>query len=113
MRSAATRSTSTTRRRGRRHREAPPTANVYEIPYRVLMPRDVDNVMVAGRAVSATHEALGAIRVMPPCFAMGEAAGVATAVARRAGCSPHAVDIREVQARLMAQGAEIGEPVEG
>jgi hypothetical protein len=91
--------------------EAPPTANVYEIPYRVLTPRDLDNVMVAGRAVSATHEAIGAIRVMPPCFAMGEAAGVASAMAQRAGQMPREVDVAAVQARLKAQGAYIGEPV--
>lgn len=93
--------------------EAPPTANVYEIPYRVLTPRDLDNVMVAGRAVSATHEALGAIRVMPPCFAMGEAAGVASALAQRAGQAPRDVDIAAVQAQLKAQGAYIGAPVAG
>ncbi len=93
--------------------EAPPTANVYEIPYRVLTPRDLDNVMVAGRAVSATHEALGAIRVMPPCFAMGEAAGVATALARSAGTTPRDLDVRRVQAQLQAQGAFIGDPIAG
>jgi hypothetical protein len=91
--------------------ESPPTANVYEIPYRVLTPRDLDNVMVAGRAVSATHEAIGAIRVMPPCFAMGEAAGVASAMAQRAGQAPREVDVAALQARLQAQGACIGDPV--
>ena len=91
--------------------EAPPTANVYEIPYRVMTPIALDNVLVAGRAVSATHEALGAIRVMPPCFAMGEAAGVAGALALRDGISPHDVAVGAVQERLRAQGAYIGEPV--
>ena len=90
--------------------EAPPTANVYEIPYRVLTPIDLENVMVAGRAVSATHEAIAAIRVMPPCFAMGEAAGVATALALSGKRSPHDVDVPDVQARLRAQGAFIGVP---
>ncbi|HEX3349305.1 MAG TPA: FAD-dependent oxidoreductase [Acetobacteraceae bacterium] len=91
--------------------EAPPTANVYEIPYRVLTPIELDNALVAGRAVSATHEAIGAIRVMPPCFAMGEAAGVAGALALRGGRSPHVLDVGRVQARLREQGAFIGEPV--
>ena len=48
------------------------TANSYEIPYRSLVPRDVDQILVAGRSASATHEAMGAIRVMPPAFAMGQ-----------------------------------------
>jgi hypothetical protein len=90
--------------------EAPPTANVYEIPYRVMVPRDLDNVLVAGRAVSATHEALGAIRVMPPCFAMGEAAGTAAGLALQAGHSTRALDVPTLQAKLRSQGAEIGEP---
>ena len=68
---------------------------------------------LAGRAVSATHEALGAIRVMPPCFAMGEAAGVASALAQRAGLAPRDVDVSAVQAQLKAQGACIGDPVAG
>ena len=43
----------------------PPRGHHYEIPYRCLLPLKVDNLLVAGRCVSATHEALGAIRVMP------------------------------------------------
>lgn len=89
--------------------EAPPTANTYEIPYRVLLPRDVDGLLVAGRAVSATHEALGAIRVMPPCFAMGEAAGTAAAMSLVAGTTPRAVDVAKLQARLREDGAYLGE----
>lgn len=90
--------------------EAPPTANVYEIPYRIMLPRDLDNVMVAGRAVSATHEALGAIRVMPPCFAMGEAAGTAAGMALARSTKPRALDVPTLQAQLRTQGACLGEP---
>jgi hypothetical protein len=90
--------------------EAPPSANVYEIPYRVMIPRELDNVLVAGRAVSATHEALGAIRVMPPCFAMGEAAGTAGAMALDQALTPRTLDVSALQARLRAQRAELGEP---
>ena len=90
--------------------EAPPTANVYEIPYRILVPRDVDGMLVAGRAVSATHEALGAIRVMPPCFAMGEAAGTAAALSLETDCSPRAVSVDTLQQRLRSAGAYLGEP---
>ena len=51
------------------------TANIYQIPYRSLLPAKLEGILVAGRCISATHEALGAVRVMPPSFAMGEAAG--------------------------------------
>ncbi|MHA4816191.1 FAD-dependent oxidoreductase [Streptomyces aculeolatus] len=86
----------------------PPTANIYEIPYRSLVPRDLDNLLLSGRCVSATHEALAAIRVMPPSFAMGEAAGAAAALAQRDGVLPRAVDVPALQRLLLAQGAYLG-----
>lgn len=89
--------------------ESPPTANIYEIPYRVMLPRALDGILVAGRAVSATHEALGAIRVMPPCFAMGEAAGIAAAMAVARGEALRDLDIDDLQRRLVAGGAYIGD----
>ena len=88
--------------------EAPPTANIYEIPYRVMVPQKVEGLLVAGRAVSATHEALGAIRVMPPCFAMGEAAGAAAAMSLQADCAPRAVDVPALQEKLRHAGAYLG-----
>lgn len=92
--------------------DSPETANIYEIPYRVMVPRALDGVLVAGRAVSATHEALGAIRVMPPCFAMGEAAGLAAGMAVAGNGEVRDVDVRTLQRRLVAQGAYIGEDVD-
>lgn len=86
----------------------PPTANIYEIPFRTLTPVDLDNVLLSGRCLSATHEALAAVRVMPPCFAMGEAAGVAAAWAARAGANVHDTDISALQQQLLAQGAYLG-----
>ncbi|MGW4799107.1 FAD-dependent oxidoreductase, partial [Nonomuraea sp. NPDC004297] len=88
----------------------PPTANVYEIPFRSLVPAELDGVLVAGRCVSATHEALAAVRVMPPSFAMGEAAGLGAAMAAGAGVAPRRVDVVELQRRLLAQGAYLGGP---
>ncbi|GAA5137658.1 FAD-dependent oxidoreductase [Pseudonocardia adelaidensis] len=85
------------------------TANAYEMPYRSLLPRGLEDVLVAGRCVSATHEALGAIRVMPPAFAMGEAAGTAAALAVAGGTSPRCVPVPELQRRLRRQGAYLGE----
>lgn len=89
--------------------EAPPTANMYEIPYRVMVPKAVDGLLVAGRSVSATHEALGAIRVMPPCFAMGEAAGVAAAMVTATGIAPRAIPIPDLHKALVAAGAYLGD----
>ena len=70
-----------------------------------------DGVLVAGRSLSATHEAQGATRVMPPSFAMGEAAGAAAALAVRAGVGPREVSIPALQKTLVEQGAWLGEAV--
>jgi hypothetical protein len=60
------------------------------------------------RCVSATHEALGAIRVMPSAFAMGEASGTAAALAASSGVDPRSVSIRQLQSRMLEQGAILG-----
>jgi len=65
-------------------------------------------LLVAGRCVSATHEALGAIRVMPPSFAMGEAAGTAAALAIQEGVPPRAVPIGWLRETLESHGAYLG-----
>ena len=80
-------------------------ADVYEIPYRSLVPKGVDDLLVAGRCLSATHEAAGAVRVMPPCFAMGQAAGIAAALSAETRVSPRALDTAKIQSLLKRQGA--------
>jgi len=84
-------------------------ANVYQIPYRSLVPEKLDRLLVAGRCVSASHEALGAIRVMPPAFAMGQAAGTAAALAVAEGVEPRNVPIPWLQDTLTKQGAYLGD----
>lgn len=84
------------------------TADSYEIPFRCLIPKGIDQLLVAGRCVSATHEALGAIRVMPPSFAMGQAAGTAAALAILAGVPARSVAVGEVQRLLIEDGAYLG-----
>lgn len=86
----------------------PPTANIYEIPYGSLVPEASDGLLLSGRCVSATHEALAAIRVMPPSFAMGQAAGTAAAQAVRRNVAPRDVDVPALQHQLIAQGAYLG-----
>ncbi len=77
----------------------------YDIPYRSLVPTNVKNLLVAGRCISATHEAMSAIRVMAPCMAMGEAAGRAAKLAVRQGLQPTTIDVKQLQQELLAKGA--------
>ncbi len=81
----------------------------YQIPYGILVPRGVEDLLVAGRCVSVTHEALGSIRVMPQCTVTGEAAGVAAGRSLQDDASPRDVDVDAVQARLRGQGAILDE----
>jgi len=80
----------------------------YQIPYRSLLPREEEQVLVAGRCISTTHEAMAAIRVMPCCFALGEAAGTAAALSLRNKCLPSQLDPQELQETLKKHGAYIG-----
>jgi FAD dependent oxidoreductase len=81
----------------------------YYTPYRALLPRGVDQLLVAGRHYSATPEAQRMSREIPPCMAMGEAVGVAAAVALESNVLVRNVDVREVQRRLRAAGADPGD----
>ena len=80
----------------------------YGVPYRCLVPLKVENLLVAGRSVSATSEAAGAIRVMPPCMALGQAAGTAAAQAAAAHISPRQIDVQAPRDALRRQGAFLG-----
>lgn len=77
----------------------------YDIPYRSLVPQKIENLLVAGRCISTTHEAMSAIRVMAPCMAMGEAAGRAAAQAVKSGVKPANIDVARLQERLIESGA--------
>ena len=77
----------------------------YTIPYRCMLPARIDGLLVAGRAVSATHQAMASTRVIPISMAQGHAAGVAAALAVRAGVAPRGVDVHDLQARLRRNGA--------
>ena len=77
----------------------------YDIPLRALIPRVAETLLVAGRCLSGSHEALSSYRVMPIAMATGHAAGVCAALAARARVAPRAVPAGEVQAELRRQGA--------
>jgi len=77
----------------------------YGIPYRILTPRGLDNVLVAGRCVSTDRPVQGSLRVMPGCFITGQAAGVAAALAAERGLRSRDIAIPELQQRLRRLGA--------
>lgn len=79
------------------------------IPYRILTPKKLKNVLVAGRCASSDRLANGAIRVMPPCMSMGEAAGMAAAHAARDDADVHAVNTDTLRERLCEEGAFLPE----
>ena len=76
----------------------------YEIPYRCLIPKHMDNLLVAGRCISSTHEAQASYRVMPYCAELGQAAGTAVAVAVRNHTDVRNVEIKQVQEILRKEG---------
>ena len=82
-----------------------PGGAVYGIPYRTLLPRGVEGLLVAGRCFSATHDAHASARSMATCMAMGQAAGTAAALAVAAGCLPRRLSADDLRARLTAGGA--------
>ena len=79
----------------------------YKIPFRSLIPKNISSLLVAGRCISATHEGLGSARVMPPCFATGQAAGVAAALSAQEGIQPRDLNIKLLRSTLSKQGAVI------
>lgn len=81
----------------------------YYTPYRAMLPREVEGLLVAGRHYSATSSAQKISREIPPCMAMGEAAGTAAAMALNAGVSVRHVDIPRLQRQLRSQGADPGD----
>ena len=87
------------------HRLPPGTS--YEIPYRCLVPRAVDGLIVAGRCISTTHEALASTRLTPTVMTLGQAAGTAAALALESGVAPRAVAARALRERLIAAGVDL------
>ena len=77
-----------------------PQNNQYAIPYRCLLPREIGGLLLAGRCISGSHMAHSNYRVMPICVAIGEAAGIAAALAVRSGIEPAQVDSAAIQALL-------------
>ena len=79
----------------------------HEIPYRCLLPAGIENLIVAGRCLSATFAAQAAVRIQQNCRAFGEAAGAAAALAIENGVAPRNINTEELRRRLNAVGAQI------
>ncbi len=82
----------------------------YSIPYRSLLPKGVDNLLVVGRCISASQEAMASLRIQPTSIAIGTAGGIAGAIASQKGIIPRQVDVKEIQARLRELGQIIDKP---
>ena len=87
-----------------------PQMSYYDIPYRSLVPLHVDNLLVAGRCLSADFPAQAATRLVMCCNAMGEAAGVAAAISLKRGITPRQVDRIELQQVLLKNNCTLGLP---
>ena len=77
----------------------------YGIPYRALAVKGVENLLVAGRAVSSDRYMQSSLRVMPGCFITGQAAGIAASLASEGDGGVHGIAVRELQSRLKKNGA--------
>ena len=85
-----------------------PEGQYYTIPYRSLIPKGISNMLVTGRCISCDHEAQASIRIMPIVSTLGEAAGVAIAVAKEQGTPEMTkVDVKALQEKLRENGAVI------
>jgi len=82
------------------------------MPYRMIVPQKIDNLLVAGRCASMTHDGQSSARVSGPCLVMGQAAGTAADLALGAGVAVRSVDVRRLQQRLEQGGAFLGRELE-
>ena len=86
----------------------PESRGYNQLPYRMLLPLGIDNLLVAGRCASMTQAGQSAARVSGGCFVMGQAAGAAAAMAAAQNLMPRAVDVKSLQEQLESEGAYLG-----
>jgi hypothetical protein len=82
----------------------------HDIPYRSLIPKNVNNLLVAGRCISCDHESHASLRGAATCMGMGHAAGTAAALAAQAAGFVRHVDIQQLQAKLVEQKMVLSTP---
>jgi len=83
----------------------PPEEDWYDIPFRSITPKGISNLLISGRCISATHEAMAGTRVMGTCMAIGQAAGTAAALAAGSDTDPKDLDTGMLREKLASQGA--------
>jgi len=81
----------------------------FDIPFRALIPKGFENMIVAGRCISTTQYAQGSTRNNAPCMVTGEAAGVAASIAAKQNCSMPELDIKQLQKTLLQKGVFLGD----
>lgn len=86
--------------------------DIVPIPFGIMVPRGIDNLLCPGRAVSVERDVLGPMRVMAPVMAMGEAAGLAAAQASERACAFRDIDAGRLRAGLLKQGAILELPAD-
>jgi hypothetical protein len=89
----------------------PESRGFNQLPYRMVLPLRIDNLLVAGRCASMTQEGQSAARVTGGCFVMGQAAGTAAAMALARNAKPRSIDVKSLQAQLERDGAYLGRDV--
>ena len=82
-----------------------PEGETYQIPFRCLLPKNVENLIIAGRCLSADHDAHASVRSMGQCMAMGQAAGAAASISVLNKQTPHTIVINNLQTQLKKLGA--------
>src|SRR5581483_3548005 len=85
----------------------PTTGRYYQIPYRALIPRQVGNLLVAGRCIAGDGISHASVRSMMCCAVIGQGAGVAAAISVKDGVSVRDVSIANLQAELLRQGVRL------
>ena len=82
-------------------------AKPYDIRYGAFLPKGVEGLLTAGRCISGTHRAHASYRVMTPCMAMGEAVGVAAALAAKQCATPREIAAADVRSELIRRGVHL------
>jgi hypothetical protein len=85
-----------------------PPGTFFTLPYRCMLPKKLEGLLVAGRCISVTREAMGATRTIPVCFVLGQAAGTAAAICARDGIYPSALHYESLKVSLTSQGVFLG-----
>lgn len=80
----------------------------WPVPYGALVPKEVDNILAAGRCVACERGAVEAMRLIPACMVIGQAAGVAAALSASSGVRPRDLDVAKIQGVLKEQGQYLG-----